>query len=64
MCDGSEAEEDFCWIATSVFPRQCDCVKNNCLPGGIANTLNCFICNRGAPVTLMAKRLDQQPSGG
>lgn len=32
-CDGTEAEGDSCYIATSLWPRECSCVRNECPPG-------------------------------
>lgn len=30
QCDGSEAKGQSCWLASSIYPRQCDCVRNVC----------------------------------
>lgn len=49
QCTGDEAEGTYCFVASSTFPRVCDCVRNVCPSASISETTNCFICDRGAP---------------
>ena len=48
QCSGDEEEGTYCYVASSTFPRVCDCVRNVCPSASIAETTNCFICDRGA----------------
>lgn len=48
QCNGDEQEGTYCYVASSTFPRVCDCVRNVCPSASISETTNCFICDRGA----------------
>lgn len=47
QCGGDEQPGSFCFVASSTFPRECTCVRNVCPASSIAETTNCFICDRG-----------------
>ncbi|KAI7839068.1 hypothetical protein COHA_007210 [Chlorella ohadii] len=47
QCTGDEQEGTYCYVASSTFPRVCDCVRNVCPSASISETTNCFICDRG-----------------
>ena len=49
QCTSDEQEGTYCYVASSTFPRVCDCVRNVCPSASISETTNCFICDRGAP---------------
>lgn len=56
QCTGAEAPGESCWVASSTWPRQCDCVRNVCPSASIAETTNCFICDRGEALRRATER--------
>lgn len=46
-CRGDGVPGTLCYVASSTFPRKCECVLNACPPGSVSETTNCFICDRG-----------------